>query len=92
MTVFNNLNIPHKSIFDNVVKDLNIPNSNSGKTPSDPNSNSGKTPGKNNMPPTDNGNSGKQCIPGKCLGTKGYYTKIGHHHCYAGSKDCSRNY
>lgn len=86
--VLNNLNIPHKSLFNNFVKDLNTPNSNSGNIPTTHN----PPPTKHNPPPTDNGNSGKQCIPGKCLGTKGYYTQQGHHHCYAGSPMCSKNY
>jgi hypothetical protein len=30
----------------------------------------------------------KPCHPGKCLGTPGFYTVKGHHHCYEGTKDC----
>jgi hypothetical protein len=30
----------------------------------------------------------KPCHPGKCLGTPGFYTIKGHHHCYEGTRDC----
>ncbi len=30
----------------------------------------------------------KPCHPGSCLGTVGFYTIKGHHHCYEGTKDC----
>ncbi|HEY6535828.1 MAG TPA: hypothetical protein VIY08_08565 [Candidatus Nitrosocosmicus sp.] len=44
-------------------------------------------------PHTDNDNNGqhiidKPCHPGKCLGTPGWYTVEGHHHCYEGTRDC----
>ena len=32
----------------------------------------------------------KDCPQHGCKGTKGYYTKHGHHHCYEGSRDCVR--
>ncbi len=43
--------------------------------------------------PTNNDNNGqhfidKPCHPGKCLGTPGWYTVEGHHHCYEGTRDC----
>jgi hypothetical protein len=30
----------------------------------------------------------KPCHPGSCLGTPGFYTVKGHHHCYEGTRDC----
>jgi hypothetical protein len=30
----------------------------------------------------------KPCHPGSCLGTPGYYTVKGHHHCYEGTSEC----
>jgi hypothetical protein len=30
----------------------------------------------------------KPCVPGKCLGTPGYYTTNGHHHCFDGAAGC----
>jgi hypothetical protein len=40
-----------------------------------------KNPPPKNPPP-------KPCVPGKCLGTPGYYTTNGHHHCYDGAAGC----
>jgi hypothetical protein len=31
---------------------------------------------------------GKYCNPSGCKGDEGYYTKVDHHHCYKGTKDC----
>jgi len=30
----------------------------------------------------------KFCDPHGCKGTKGYYTEVGHHHCWKGTEDC----
>lgn len=32
----------------------------------------------------------KKCDPHGCKGTHGYYTEKGHHHCYKGSKGCTK--
>jgi hypothetical protein len=31
----------------------------------------------------------KPCVPGKCLGSPGYYTTNGHHHCFDGAPGCA---
>jgi hypothetical protein len=37
------------------------------------------------------GNKAKECIPGKCLGDKHYYTIKGHHHCFQGTPGCVKS-
>jgi hypothetical protein len=93
--VFNNLGTPHSktsnapivsgspssSIFDNAApsssdksKLLGILFGNA------PSSNPGETSSPTSID--------KPCHPGSCLGTPGFYTVKGHHHCYEGTKDC----
>jgi hypothetical protein len=33
----------------------------------------------------------KFCDPSGCKGTKGYYTREGHHHCFKGTKGCEES-
>ena len=59
----------------------------------------GKTPDSNGpslstSKPTNldnSGNKAKECIPGKCLGDKHYYTIKGHHHCFQGTPGCVKS-
>lgn len=59
-----------------------------GKTP---NSN-GPSPSSDKPSNSDNsGSKAKECIPGKCLGDKHYYTIKGHHHCFKGTPGCVKS-
>jgi hypothetical protein len=52
-------------------------------------SSGGTTGGTTHPPPKNPPPTYKPCVPGKCLGTPGYYTTNGHHHCYDGAPGCA---
>jgi hypothetical protein len=48
----------------------------------------GSTPSSTSSEPSSPTTIDKPCHPGSCLGTPGFYTVKGHHHCYEGTSQC----
>lgn len=82
--IYDGLNFKNKDLFNIKTPDFTNSQPQKDTTTSTNNGKSGSNPGSRSPV--------KECIPGKCLGTKGYYTDIGHHHCFAGTAGCHKTH